>query len=95
MDTHQNSLQNPKEQGTKAFVVELPDQLLWTLKEAAAMCGISTALYAKLRNAGVLPGPISGTNRYSAYSVRQALAENPKSAEDPNSAYDDWKKTHD
>jgi hypothetical protein len=95
MDSHQTNPSGIKQQGQKPLFVELSDQLLWTQKEAAAMCGISTGLYGKLRNAGTLPGPINGTKRYSAYAVRQALAANPSAVENSRSAFDDWKATHD
>lgn len=72
-------------------LVALPEKLMWTIGEAALMCGISESYYRKLRNNGVLPGPISDTNRYSANAVRKALSANTKEINDSESAYDDWR----
>lgn len=75
--------------------VPLSEQLMWTLKEAAQMCGVSEGHYRKLRDASILPGPIPGTNRISADALRQALSAQPSSITDPNSAYDAWRATRD
>ena len=51
----------------------LPPRRCVTLNEAAEYCGMSQQTYANHRQAGRLPGAISGTQRYDLHAIDRAI----------------------
>lgn len=90
MDSHQNSLPERKEQGREALVVELSQQLTWSRKEAAAMCGVSATTFSKWVRAGEMCQPLK-CGRFSSDAVRKWFAVKGADNE-PETGYDRWKK---
>ena len=89
MDGHQTNPSDYKQQGQKALVVDLSDQLTWSRKEAAIMCGVSTATFSKWVREGEMPQPLK-SGRFSADAIRSWLAADG-AASGSTSSYDRWK----
>jgi hypothetical protein len=64
-----------------------------TRREAAEMCRISVQTFDSWVRKGILPGPISGTRRWSRSAIERRLAGGvvASSANDPLSPFDEWK----
>jgi|GEM_PF-4114157 len=91
MDNQQTTLQTPKEQAPMALKVDLKDRLMWSLKEAAYMCGVASCTFKKWEREGLMPGPVQGTQRYAAFAVKNALICLTSCSDDKKSAYDEWR----
>lgn len=89
MNSRQNSLHETKEQGRKALVVELSQQLTWSRKEAAVMCGVSAATFSKWVREGEMSQPLK-SGRFSADAIRKWLTANDDD-KNPQTGYDRWK----
>ena len=78
MNHPQNNQQNEITQPSsvlKGLQVPLADQLTWSRKEAAGVCGISVYTFSKWVNDGLMPPPFAN-GRFSNHSVRESLKNN-------------------
>lgn len=89
MDSPQNSPHAPKEQGRNVLCVDLHQQLTWSRREAAAMCGVSVNMFSDWVREGFMPQPMRN-KRFSADAVRKRLLVDG-GATNLESAYDRWK----
>jgi len=89
MDSPQISSPDTKEQDPRTVVVELSQLLTWNKKQAAMMCGVSSATYSAWVREGSMPQPFKN-GRYSAAAIRAVLASNNHVAE-LETAYGRWK----
>lgn len=89
MDSPQISPPDIKGQGQSAVVVELSQQLTWSRKEAAIMCGVGLSTFSKWVREGFMPQPFRN-GRFSADAIRNALSSISGGSQ-PVAAYDRWK----
>jgi hypothetical protein len=70
--------------------------IVLTRSEAATMCSISLSTFDMWVSKGILPGPISGTRRWSRVAICRALAngliERPIVTD--HSPFDEWKRAN-
>ena len=69
--------------------------LVLTRRQAGQMCKISVQTFDAWVRKGVLPGPISGTRRWSRIAIERALACDPvvPTPDLDQSAFEQWKRT--
>lgn len=65
-------------------------QLALTRKQAAALCGLSTAGFADWVRRGIVPGLIPGTRRWSTTALVEKLEGGPRTAR--QSEFEEWKR---
>lgn len=70
--------------------------LALTRKQAASMCGLSLSGFDSWVRRGIVPGPITGTRRWSRCALETVLsgAIVGTSANDNISPFEDWKRKH-
>jgi predicted DNA-binding transcriptional regulator AlpA len=70
--------------------------LALTRREAAELCRISVQTFDTWVRRGILPGPITGTRRWSRREIEQRLAGEVATplATTPVSSFEQWKRDH-
>lgn len=68
---------------------------LLTKQEAAAYCGITKATFDDYRRRGMVPDPISGTNRWDKKLIDLWLDKASGIACQTNSSLDEWRSRRD
>jgi len=64
---------------------------LLSRQQAAAYCGASPETFDDYRRRGIVPGPISGTNRWDRKLIDTWLDKASGIASKTNSSLDDWR----
>jgi len=64
---------------------------LLSRQQAAAYCGLSPETFDDYRRRGIVPGPISGTNRWDRKLIDVWLDKASGLASKTNSSLDDWR----
>jgi hypothetical protein len=70
--------------------------LVLTRQQAADMCNICVSTLDRWVAQQILPGPISGTRRWSRDAIVRAVSGDGASitSHDDASPFDEWKRTH-
>ncbi len=81
----------PPNQDAPPNVLPLQSPRLLTKTQAAAYCGVTSSSFDDYRRRGIVPDPISGTNRWDRKLIDQWLDRASGIASTTNSPLDEWR----